>query len=280
MTVAPFDLLEAQRRIYRSGLGALAKLVGLAICDHWSFDAPEPFPSVARLEAWTSLKRDAVMQAIGVLAAAEAIRVLKTPGRVNRYDLTPLMRLEPVGETDQSAKPTSRCGPRDQSAKPTGPVGVADTKEPKKEPNKEPSVGPALELRAKPTTETKAKRSPTKVSQQPQTTLPADWQPTEAHRDLAGTHGLDVALEAAAFRGHAEAKDRRAASWNGAFSTWLANQVRWNQQRGPRRPAEPQRGIATGLDAARMGTESPLIQRMRGQPQQALPLDTAGRRAL
>jgi hypothetical protein len=85
--------------------------------------------------------------------------------------------------------------------------------------------------------EAKTKRAPTKVTRKSETPLPADWQPTEAHRDMARKNGLDVELEASGFRGHAESKERRAVSWNGAFTTWLTNQVRWNRDRGGRRQA-------------------------------------------
>lgn len=51
--------------------------------------------------------------------------------------------------------------------------------------------------------------------------LPADWQPTEAHRELAERQGVTLDWQAQSFRAHAEAHAREAVSWNGAFSTWL-----------------------------------------------------------
>lgn len=56
-----------------------------------------------------------------------------------------------------------------------------------------------------------------------ETRLPADWEPTDEHRQRAAQSGLDVTREANKFRAHAEEKDRRAKSWNAAFTRWLIN---------------------------------------------------------
>jgi hypothetical protein len=62
------------------------------------------------------------------------------------------------------------------------------------------------------------------------TSLPSDWQPTAAHRDYAVKHGLDVELEADGFRGWADG--RQTGSWDGTFSTRLANAAKWKRERG------------------------------------------------
>lgn len=67
---------------------------------------------------------------------------------------------------------------------------------------------------------TKEKKSGRK---RPATTLPTDWAPTDSHRKLATDRGIDCDHEATQFRLHAEANDRRQASWNAAFSQWLGN---------------------------------------------------------
>lgn len=51
--------------------------------------------------------------------------------------------------------------------------------------------------------------------------LPASWAPTAEHIARAKDLGVDVIDEAENFRLHAETHDRRAANWNGAFTTWL-----------------------------------------------------------
>lgn len=55
----------------------------------------------------------------------------------------------------------------------------------------------------------------------PELPLPSNWMPTKSHHDYAQEHHLNLQEEATAFRGHAETHDRRVASWNAAFATWL-----------------------------------------------------------
>lgn len=59
-----------------------------------------------------------------------------------------------------------------------------------------------------------------------QTPLPADWKPTDNHRQFCAQRGIDVEAEARKFRLHAEESDRRVVVWNSAFSRWLEN-ARW-----------------------------------------------------
>lgn len=54
-----------------------------------------------------------------------------------------------------------------------------------------------------------------------ETRLPKDWAPTAEHIKRAKEKNLDLADEVENFRLHAETHDRHAASWNGAFTTWL-----------------------------------------------------------
>jgi hypothetical protein len=80
----------------------------------------------------------------------------------------------------------------------------------------------------------------------PETPMPADWAPSEAHKAYAAKHGLSLQLELDAFRGWAEG--RTALSWNGTFSTRLANAVKF---RGERKPnvAPPKRRERTAAEA-------------------------------
>jgi hypothetical protein len=72
------------------------------------------------------------------------------------------------------------------------------------------------------TTETRRpKKKATAKSASKATTIPADWQPTDAHRELAKRQGVTLDWQAQSFRAHAEAHAREAVSWNGAFATWL-----------------------------------------------------------
>lgn len=51
--------------------------------------------------------------------------------------------------------------------------------------------------------------------------LPADWEPTSDHAKTARDRNLNLELQAARFRAHAEANGRKQVSWNGAFAQWL-----------------------------------------------------------
>lgn len=76
----------------------------------------------------------------------------------------------------------------------------------------------------------------------PKRHLPDDWAPTDKHRADARERGIDVEVEAAAFRNHAESVDRIAVNWNAAFSNWLLKAK-------PRETAKPA-GMAPGTHRA------------------------------
>ena len=66
-----------------------------------------------------------------------------------------------------------------------------------------------------------AEPKPPAQKKKPATRLPDSWEPTDAHAKKAQQLRVDLALEAEKFRNHAEANDRKQASWNAAFSNWL-----------------------------------------------------------
>lgn len=238
-----FDLLAAQRAVFRSNLRPAEKLVALALLDHWSRSG-ETFPSINRLAEWTSLDRTTVMRALGALQSRGAVNVIHGDrGKANRYELGQLSLL---GVDDQSHHATSRTtqpvAPRDlnQSHHATRVVAPCDSKEPiqgtqRRNPHESAPAQPGSPTEGAPKRK-RAKRAA------PETPLPPDWQPTEAHRAYATTHGLDIDLEVDALRGWAEG--RTAVSWNGTFSTRLANQAKWNRgrQKPARGPAPVQHG--------------------------------------
>ena len=79
-----------------------------------------------------------------------------------------------------------------------------------------PAASPGGEPDASPPAE-----KPRKQRRTPETPLPADWQPNDAHRTLAAELGVSLEREATNFREHAAEHDRRAARWHAAFSRWL-----------------------------------------------------------
>lgn len=63
---------------------------------------------------------------------------------------------------------------------------------------------------------------PPKPRKKPETSIPDDWTPTDAHKTKAHEKGVDLHQQAEAFRLHAETHDRRCVNWNSAFSMWLS----------------------------------------------------------
>src|SRR5690606_28509260 len=212
--------------VFRSELGRIEKLLALALLDHWSRAASEPFPSIARLAEWTSCDRRTVMRALRSLEESEVIRVRRRNGLSSTYELGNLPRL-PVSESHRCQKatgdnatppPVSECPPTGVRKSPV-PVSECPPKEPKEgTQGRNPGKGE------------RATSPPMKGARKREAPIPTDWQPTEAHRSLASKHGLDVELEALGFRGYFEGK--LVASPNGRFTTWLTNQAKWNRQRG------------------------------------------------
>lgn len=142
-----FNLLSAQRRIFRSTLRPLERLVALALLDHWSKESPRPWPSLRALSDHTGLSRRAVWGALQGLAASGAIRIhLQRPTRdgapipnvkpTNHYDLKGLLSL-PVHEVHQCTSDTSAGDAPVHERTPTGargariPVHELHPKEPK-----------------------------------------------------------------------------------------------------------------------------------------------------
>ena len=223
------NVLLVQRHIFASMVDASTKLVALALLNHWS-RASETFPSVARLSTWTSLNRTTVMRCVATLKQLGAIEVKTDKGRANRYELGQLSLL-PVAPRDQSDNATSRTtrpervAPRDTTSRTTRHEVIQEV------------IHKEIHTTARadsPPTEGPPKRK--RKRQRPtaqEVPFPANWQPTEAHRDYATRHGLQLELEVDSFRGWAEG--RTTVSWNGTFTTRLANQAKWNRERGPRR---------------------------------------------
>lgn len=61
--------------------------------------------------------------------------------------------------------------------------------------------------------------------------LPNDWKPNANHGLYAQENNLDLDHETDQFRNHAEANDRRQASWDAAFRQWIGNAAKWQKSR-------------------------------------------------
>jgi hypothetical protein len=81
------DLLKAQRGIFMSALTSTEKIVTLAVLAHWSRAGRKPWPGADRLGEWTSLHPRAVLRTLKSLEAKGVIKVGRTTGKPNVYDL-------------------------------------------------------------------------------------------------------------------------------------------------------------------------------------------------
>ena len=219
MSVDIHDLRKTRRHVFRSSVNSSTKLVALALLDHWS-RTTETFPSIDRLAAWTSLHRTTVLRSLGTLKELGGIVVTRRNGASNRYALGQLSLL-PVAPCDQSDDATSRTT-RPEPVAPRDPTSRTTRLEVGQE------VSHSAGRVPDPPREGVQKRKRTQ-RRQSETAMPPDWQPTEAHRAFAAKHQLHLELEVASFRGWAAGKT--AVSWEGTFTTRLANQAKWDLQR-------------------------------------------------
>lgn len=90
----------------------------------------------------------------------------------------------------------------------------------------------------------------------PRRPLPDDWEPSQAAREMAAGFGVDVEHEAAMFRAHATANDRRMVEWNGAFATWLGKAR--ERSGNARKMTNAERGMAQAAAEARGGASETL----------------------
>jgi hypothetical protein len=79
------------------------------------------------------------------------------------------------------------------------------------------------------------KKTSSSSRKKPEIHLPASWHPNDAHRLRASAAQLNLDVQVQLFKAHAEEHDRRAASWNGAFTRWLINAEDYQRRTG--RPA-------------------------------------------
>lgn len=119
--------------------------------------------------------------------------------------------------TEQIMEQTTSRAPADAPAREATPLVLFRDLEPA------PPPSPAPKRTAKP----KAPKKPKPTEWHP---MPDDWQPSAAHRAYAAKHGLQLDFEADGFRGWAVGQ--KALSWDGTFTTRLANAAKWKTGKG------------------------------------------------
>ncbi len=105
--------------------------------------------------------------------------------------------------------------------------------DPSADPKRDPSVDPSVKGQADPSVEGATTSTSTSTStnashstrarkmKEVEKPLPADWEPSADHAKSAAERGLNLDMQAARFRAHADANGRKQVSWNGAFAQWL-----------------------------------------------------------
>ena len=72
-----------------------------------------------------------------------------------------------------------------------------------------------------------AKKRPRGRKQVEGTPFPEGWLPTDKHREMCATHGLDCEYHAQRFEAHHRSKGSTFKCWNAAFTTWLLRDIKW-----------------------------------------------------
>lgn len=108
------------------------------------------------------------------------------------------------------------------------------------------------------------KQSGKRRSQSP---IPEDWSPTESHQQRAEELGLDVHTEADRFVNHALSKGRRLVDWDAGFRNWLAQEVKYAQDRKSRPQFAPK---GQAKEDANLANLADWVQ-SKQQAQDALP---------
>lgn len=225
---------EIRNRIAESALSHHDKHVLRVLIDH----LPHMFPGISRLVRLTSICRSVVILSLKNLERLQILVVTRATGKTNGYALTAdwAERLPSNPSATRTSSPHEPVRDTEWGSSSHGLVPVRDTDPKGKEKGK-------VFTTPKPSAK---KSSARKLAA---TALPSDWQPSEAHREFSESKGLDLPLEVTKFRGHAEANDRRAKVWNGAFSSWLANAATYAaERRGRQRGPAVQRGMAAGVE--------------------------------
>lgn len=181
------------------------------------------YESNAAMGAALGLGERTVREAKALLVAARLLRVERREGRTSVYWLSPSSDWADPTTVDALRESTRRQRPTPATRTAVHATAVVTTEDP----------GPHDRATPVPTTDegTTREGNTSKGRRSRATRLPSAWEPNDGHRAFASEHGLDIGDEAAKFRDHAEANDRRQVSWDAAFRMWLRNARKWARPR-------------------------------------------------
>lgn len=175
------------------------------------------YESNAKMGAALGLGERTVREAKALLVAAGLVSVEKREGLTDRYRLTPSSEWADGSTVSEARLGTRR--PRKDTPVPRTAVTRTGDPGPQDRPTPVPRTDEGTTREG--STSKGARRSPARP-------LPDDWTPNDTHRSFCAEHRLDLDEEAARFRDHAEANDRRQVSWDAAFRNWLRNARNWS----------------------------------------------------
>jgi Helix-turn-helix domain len=229
--------VKALRWARRQRTGSLSTKAVLLVLADYADDDGVCWPSTRTLADDCETDQRTVRRLLTRLRDSGLIVWETQTGRMNVYRLA--LRPALVGEgsspsvVDHSGRSAGRRG---EGPRPSVGEGSSPSTEGPR-PSLSPSTGegprPSTEGRGVPKVRGQAplnhQRTPKNQLQEsgaPRATLtpfPPDWHPHRGHERTAERRGVDLDHEAAQYRAHALANDRRLADWDAGFDGWLGN---------------------------------------------------------
>lgn len=206
-----------RRALIQSDLSSTTKHVMLTLACHVSEAGYGCFPSMKTLSEETSLTRDTVKR---------HLRLAEKKGWVQRED----QFTENGRQTSNSyalAAPVLEGVSKEGGGQETPQGGGQETHQGRGVLNTPPIPLKGSEVKAHGNGGGNGELFPSPVKgrkgKKKAISLPANWKPSEAHRERAARDGLDLDLEVEKMRNNAEANGRTQVNWNAFFSNWLIN---------------------------------------------------------
>ncbi len=222
-----FNLLAAQRAVFKSRLSSAEKLVALALLDHWSQRNPVPFPSMRTLGMNTSLCERQVRRTVRSLVHAGALEARDRPGRTKEYELGNLLMLEPAQQDARPrATPALHAGRHSMPPPPARDAALPRHHVPTKEPREGTHEGTQLRLASAGGCLSGRPPHRAGVPKSAKRPMPDGWLPercesTKRAEAKATQAGADLERELRRFSDHHLKQGSAFASWNAAWRTWL-----------------------------------------------------------
>jgi hypothetical protein len=229
--------VNALRWARRQRTGSLStKAVLLVLADYADADGV-CWPSTRTLAEDCETDQRTVRRLLGRLRDGGLVAWESQPRRTTVYRLALRPTLVSEGsspsDADQPATPSEGSRPSERTSRTEGSRPSPEGSSPSERRSASEGPGPSSEGRGVPKLRGQAPhnhqrttKNPHKESGAPRATptpIPPDWHPHHGHELNAHRRGVDLTHEAAQYRAHALANDRRLADWDAGFDGWLGN---------------------------------------------------------